>query len=183
MRLPALSLSLVLALGACTPADEVVFQAPQSVSPAPVPSDLDPAAAAAAIRAAGFSDVSLRDGGRTIRVRTDTPALVDCGEIVQTFMGERSTFPGSAPRAALLAATSTGDVVLRSVDVTSLVDLTLRPEGGYSVSERHDVSLSYSRPSDGAAWRETQVFGRDGSQRFGDGTSCRASGRLARIIG
>lgn len=182
MRLKVMAL-LVLPLAACAPTDAVVFRAPQGVSPTPIASTLAPAAAAAAIRDAGFSDVSLRDGGRTIRVRTSTPALVDCGEVVQTFMGERSAFPGTAPRAALLAATPSGDLVLRDVNVTSVADLTLQSGGAYGVSERHEVRLTYRRPADGAVSRETQVFGRDGSARFADGTSCRASGRLARIIG
>ena len=176
-------IALACAVTACAPADEVVFRPPTSVSPAPVESDLSPEAAAAAIRAAGFSDVALRDGGRTVRVRTATPALVDCGEIVQTFLGETTSFPGNAERAALLAATTTGDILLRGVEVASVADLSLRPEGGYAVAERHEVTMTYNRPSDGAAFRETQVFDRDGSARFADGTSCRASGRLARIIG
>lgn len=184
---PLSALTAALLAAACTgmPAgeDRLATRPPVSAAAATLATDAGPAEVAQALRDRGFSDVALlRDG--SVRLRSSSPALVDCGTVVQVAMGNRAEFPGTAAKAVLIANRPPGDPLVRRVETRS--EIRLRPlssGGGYAVEESHRVKLSYQSVKTGRKSVSSAAFGTGDSARLADNTTCRSSGLIATILG
>ena len=141
--------------------------------------------AAARLRAAGMSVLSVNRGAGTIRVASNGDPLVDCGTFTQRLDNRVAQFPGSAPGAVIFAFDQPGDILLREARVRSTA--TIRISGGTTttatIAERHAVTLSHTSPATGRTlWRESFEFTGTESARFADGTTCSSSGALRAIV-
>lgn len=167
-----------LALSGCAaPKSEgLYFVAPTDAAGAAQQSSRAPAEMADALRAAGFTDVEVINSGDTVRVRSQTNSMINCGAITQVAFGNQATFMASEPKTAILAEQQ---LYIREVSVSSSADLTLESVDIYTVSENHTVTLTYNTPTGTPISRQTLQFDQSGSARFTDGVLCMSGGAVA----
>lgn len=149
-----------------------------------VSSELSPAAVAEAFRSAGYNRVSIGQSGKTVRVRSPQPDMIECGEIVQQVGGVQARFNGNARRAAILAASgeTENDLLLRDLTATSEIVLTQMNEGQYQVREDHSVTLEYRWAVSGKGSKETAKFDADSVASFADKTQCVSASIAQKVL-
>lgn len=184
-RRPLAALAAALLMAACTTMageDRLATRPPAAGGSASLATRATPAEVAGALRAGGFGDVALmRDG--SVRLRSSSPALVDCGTIVQVALGNRAEFPGVTGKAVLIAKRPPDDPLVRLVDTRSEIRLRPLASGdGYAVEERHRVTLSYQSVKTGRTSVSSAAFGATDSARLADNTTCRSSGLIGRLL-
>lgn len=184
---PRLAVLIALVAAGCAemPAgeDRIAYRPPAAESAARVATTKDSAGVAQALRAAGFDNVTvLRDG--SVRLRSDSAALVDCGTIVQVALGNRAEFPATTAKAVLIADRPPNDPAVRSVRTRSEVRLVPLADGsGFAVGEAHRVTVTYTSALTGRSSHSSASF--DGTQvaRLADKSSCRSAGLVQDIVG
>lgn len=140
-----------------------------------------PKAVVAAFTEAGFENVRLLSDGKTIRVKSGSPEMVDCGQIRQVARGIRTSFPGNTPTAATLDDSKSDQILWRNFKNDSLMTLTKVGKNAYRVKEAHDVELSYRWSSKPNGWKHDATFGAHNSRELDEKTTCR-SGRVAQRL-
>lgn len=134
---------------------------------------------AAAFQAAGFKDVAIVDAGSTVEASTQSEKMVNCGTIAQVALGNRATFPGSAPRAAVIY---NNELFVRLVDTKSTVRVQMGEGDLYSISEDHRVTLEYQAPDGTTLFRQTKSFDQRQGAAFADGVSCESAGGARAVL-
>lgn len=135
-------------------------------------------------RQAGLTVVSADRASGLVTIRSDGPALVDCGAITQNFDGRRAEIAGASPSAVLIDFDVPGDVLVRRTAITSTATVqVLAGQPAATVSERHEATFEQvSALGDETYYRETQAFDEASRARFLEGTSCVSSGALRSIL-
>lgn len=181
---PLGALLAALLLSACAGSareDSLTFRQPSADPGQTLASAAPPAQVVETLRANGFTDVTrLRDG--SVRVRSNSPALVDCGTIVQVALGNRAEFPGNSAKAVLIAKRPPGDPAVRMLGSTSEIVLKPLDGGGYAIAELHRVRLKYEAPKKGLKSTTTVAFDGTGTAPLADNTACRASGLIGTLL-
>lgn len=161
--------------------DSLTFRQPVADPGQTLASAATPAQLVETLRANGFTDVTrLRDG--SVRVRSNSPALVDCGTIVQVALGNRAEFPGNSAKAVLIAKRPPGDPAVRMLGSKSEIVLKPLDGGGYAITESHQVRLKYEAPKKGLRSTTTVAFDGTATAPLADHTACRASGLIGRLL-
>ncbi len=182
---PVGALLAALLLSACAGnagEDSLTFRQPVAEPGQTLASTATPAEVVETLRANGFTDVTrLRDG--TVRLRSNSAALVDCGTIVQVALGNRAEFAGNSAKAVLIAKRPPGDPAIRMLGSKSEVLLQpLEAGGGYAIAESHQVRLKYEAPKKGFRSTTTVTFDGTGTAPLADNTACRASGLVGTLL-
>jgi hypothetical protein len=143
------------------------------------------ATVAARLTAGGYRVLSTDVGGGIVTASMQSAGALDCGTVEQTYSGQKSSFPGTAPRAVVFAANMPGGLVVREVAASSEVTVRIRPGTTNTafLGERHSLRIS-QKSANGARliWSETQVFDGESTVKFADGTICRSSGMTRKSL-
>lgn len=180
-RRRTLGLACVLAaLTGCADADvggSGLPTAPVGIGAGPL--DKAVATVASRLTAGGYRVLSTDVGAGIVTASMQSAAAIDCGTVEQTYSGQESSFPATAPKAVVFAANMPGGLVVREVAASSEVTVKVRPgtTNMALLGERHTVRIS-QKSANGARliWSQTQVFDGASTVKFADGTTCASSG-------
>ena len=175
----------ILALSACAPSDvvnvSVITPTTRGSSPIALPSNAEATWVGTRLEGLGLRVTQIGANFVTAEGGAES-ALVDCGQIRQTALGNRSSAPGTAETLTIYTSADPLEVIVRQMRYQSYVRIDLA-DGMAQISEIHRIAVRW-QAGDGTEFRpalETISLGE--TVTFADGTVCTTTGRVSRALG